>query len=40
MTVSEKYGDGKSIDRGYYIRKQHEDCSRTITPLSSWLKGK
>jgi hypothetical protein len=34
---SEKYSNGTSIQRGFYIVEQTES-GRTITPLSDWLK--
>lgn len=34
---TEKYKDGKPIQKGYYVLTEGQD-TRTITPLESWLK--
>ncbi len=34
---SETYSDGKSIERGYYVRTRQVDGSNTINPLSLWF---
>ncbi len=35
---SEKYTDGRLINRGYYVRTQKEDGSGTIEPLEEWFQ--